>query len=106
MVTTPEILDEYSRVADELSEQFPSMDISEMLELAFTRTDVIAAPDLKEPVCDDADDDKFLACALAGKAKCIVSGDKHLQKVTEFEGIAILSPRKFIDRYLHNHEQA
>ena len=100
LVTTPEILDEYSRVAEELSEQFPEIDISDLLKLALTATEVIVAPGLKEPVCDDADDDKFLACALAGKAKFIVSGDKHLRKVAIYKGIKILTPRRFIDQYL------
>jgi predicted nucleic acid-binding protein len=51
-------------------------------------------------VCEDPDDDKFLACAIAGKSKIIISGDTHLLKVSGYEGIKVLRPRKFFDEYL------
>ena len=46
------------------------------------------------------DDDKFLACAIAGKSKLIVSGDKHLLRVSGYRGIKVERPREFIDEYL------
>jgi predicted nucleic acid-binding protein len=52
------------------------------------------------PVCDDPDDDKFIACAIAAKCKMIVSGDKHLLKVSGFKGIGVIRPREFVDKYL------
>jgi len=55
---------------------------------------------LSAPVCRDPDDDKFIACALASKSKLIVSGDKHLLKVSGFRGVRILKPRDFVDTYL------
>ena len=55
---------------------------------------------LSEPVCDDPDDDKFIACAISGRAKYIVSGDKHLLKESGYEGLKIVTPRQFLDRYL------
>jgi predicted nucleic acid-binding protein len=55
---------------------------------------------LKEPVCEDPDDDKFFACAIASASKVIISGDKHLLKVSGYEGIQVLKPREFVDRYL------
>jgi len=55
---------------------------------------------LPEPVCDDPDDDKFLACAIAGKCNVIVSGDKHVLKVSGYRGIEVVRPRKFVDEYL------
>jgi predicted nucleic acid-binding protein len=53
-----------------------------------------------EPVCSDPDDDKFLACAIAGGSKIIVSGDKHLLKISGFQGIEILKPQELVNRYL------
>lgn len=47
-------------------------------------------------VAADPDDDKFLACALAADAAFIVSGDKHLLSLKEFQGIPILAPSQFI----------
>ena len=45
---------------------------------------------------DDPDDDKFLECGIACHANYIVSGDSHLQRAKEFEGIKILSPSNFL----------
>jgi predicted nucleic acid-binding protein len=51
-------------------------------------------------ICEDPDDDKFLECAVAGKCEIIVSGDKHLLRVEEYQGITILNPRNFVEKYL------
>ncbi len=53
-----------------------------------------------ESVCEDPEDDKFIACALAGRCKVIISGDRHLLKVSGFGEIRVMSPRQFIDKYL------
>ena len=40
----------------------------------------------------DADDDHVLACALAGRADLIVSGDKHLHRLGgQYQGIPIVT---------------
>ena len=54
---------------------------------------------LDAPVCRDPDDDWVLATALAGRAEAIVTGDADLLVLGAFEGIAILSPRQFIERW-------
>ena len=104
IVTSPEILQEYERVADELAKEYPSINISPILDLLAVKADVINAPRLAEPVCEDAEDDKFIACALASKAACIASGDKHLLKVSGYEGMKVLRPRAFVDRYIQREE--
>jgi len=40
--------------------------------------EVITAPKGSPFVALDPDDDKFIWCAMAGKAACIISGDEHL----------------------------
>lgn len=49
--------------------------------------------------CRDPKDDKFLEVAIDGKATLIVSGDRDLLDVQSYRGIAILSPRLFLDHY-------
>ncbi|HAO79784.1 MAG TPA: putative toxin-antitoxin system toxin component, PIN family [Verrucomicrobia subdivision 3 bacterium] len=46
----------------------------------------------------DADDDIFLACALASGAKVIVSHDKDLLELEKPFGIEILKPTTFVAR--------
>ena len=50
---------------------------------------------------EDAEDNKILECALAAGANVIVSGDKHLLKLSKFRKTKILTPRQFFD-YLEN----
>jgi putative PIN family toxin of toxin-antitoxin system len=79
LVISPEILEEYRRVAAILAEQFPPVDIQAILDIVDNESESYDAPSLLESICDDPDDDKFLACALASNTVTIVSGDKHLR---------------------------
>jgi putative PIN family toxin of toxin-antitoxin system len=47
--------------------------------------------------CRDPHDNKFLELAISGKAKCIVSGDQDLLVLHPFRGVAIVTPRGFVD---------
>jgi putative PIN family toxin of toxin-antitoxin system len=47
-------------------------------------------------VLDDADDDQFIALALAGEARYLVSGDDHLLRLGQHQGITILKPAAFL----------
>lgn len=100
LVLSPEILEEYRRVANVLAEGFPPIDLQALLALVEREAEFHDALALPKPICDDPDDDKFLACAIASGAKVIVSGDKHLLKVSGFNNIEIIKPRIFVDTYL------
>ena len=47
-------------------------------------------------VVGDQEDDIVLACARDGQADYLVSGDPHLTKLGEFEGIKIVTPDQFL----------
>ncbi len=100
IVTSPYILDEYWRVGKELASRFSGVDLEPWLQLLTVKAQVIEAAPLEENVCSDPDDDKFLACAIAGNTKTILTGYKHLLAVCGYEGIAILKPRAFVEKYL------
>ena len=100
ILLSQEILEEYKRVAQEISRKFPSIDIDEILDLVAFYAELVDTSKIKVKTCRDPTDDKFLACALAGGAQVIVSGDKHLLEIAEFHGVEILSPRDFIEKYL------
>ena len=53
---------------------------------------------------DDPDDNRVLECALAGRADFIVSGDRHLLRMGNYEGIAIVSVRRFFETVSHPHK--
>jgi len=100
LVVSQEVLDEYKRVGEILAEERPKIDLNPILNFVIENAKVYKPVKLKEPVCEDPDDDKFFACALASGSKIIISGDKHLLKVSGYEGIEVLKPREFVDRYL------
>lgn len=52
---------------------------------------------LDRPVCRNSDDDQVLATAHSGGAEAIVTGDRDLLDLGSFEGIAILTPRQFLE---------
>jgi uncharacterized protein len=48
-------------------------------------------------VAADPADDIYVAAAAEGLAEYIVSGDRHLLDLGEYQSIRILTPRKFLD---------
>ena len=48
-------------------------------------------------IAEDPDDDRILECAMAARARVIVSGDRHLLRLGSFRSILIQSPREFLD---------
>ncbi len=104
VVVSPEILEEYQRVGGILVKQFPKVDLGPIIDLLALEANLVSPPPLPQPICADPDDDKFLACALASRTKFVITGDKHLLKVSGYRGIEIVRPRKFVDEYLTNRE--
>ena len=100
LIVSRDILDEYGRIGSMLSEQFPLINFEPMLRFVMANAVIVKAGKLHQPVCDDPDDDKFFACALSAGCKTIISGDKHLLKVSGFQEISVLKPREFAERYL------
>ena len=98
LVVSPEILAEYQRVGVILAEQHPAIHFEPVIEFVIQNAAIYSAPPLPESVCDDPDDDKFLACALASGCNLIVSGDKHLLAASGYREVEVLKPRKFLER--------
>lgn len=46
----------------------------------------------------DPDDDKFLECAVAGRAQYLVTGDRDLREPGSFRGTTILTAGEFLER--------
>jgi len=44
-------------------------------------------------------DDKFLECAVSGKAKALISGDKDLLVLRQFRTVEILTPSQFLSGF-------
>ena len=65
---------------------------------SFTRA---VAPSVKfRVVAADPDDNRILECAHASKSEYIVTGDKDLLRLREFEGIQIITLADFLELHL------
>ncbi len=62
-------------------------------------TEWIAPPIHLHVIQSDPSDNRFLECAVAGHADALVSGDKHLLDLKQYEGIPILTPTVFLNRF-------
>lgn len=100
LVVSAPVLEEYQRVSQELAEAFPQVDLAASLALLATHATLRKPRKLPASVCADPDDDKFLACALGGRTKMIVSGDRHLLAVDGYRGVRVLRPRQFVEEHL------
>jgi putative PIN family toxin of toxin-antitoxin system len=99
IVLSRQILDEYQRVAQTLAAKFQTIDIVPIIDLVTIHGQFVDSSGTNIAVCEDPDDDKFIECAVAGRCDTIVSGDRHLLKLSGYEGIDVLSPRNFVDKY-------
>jgi predicted nucleic acid-binding protein len=50
-----------------------------------------------EAVKDDPDDNRVLECAVEAGSDCIVTRDKDLLRLAEYEGISIVTPSQFLE---------
>jgi putative PIN family toxin of toxin-antitoxin system len=58
---------------------------------------IVAPSEVPNNACRDPRDLNVLGTAVAGKAHCLVSGDKDLLILGEYGGIPIQSPRAFCE---------
>jgi putative PIN family toxin of toxin-antitoxin system len=96
LVTSGALLDELD---EKLSGKFavPESKARAFLSQLKSKASVVNPSFVLDAVPDDPDDNRVLECAVAGKANCIVSGDRHLLRLGSYEGIAILTVRRFIE---------
>lgn len=63
---------------------------------------VLVSPGMKLSVIDRHEaDNRIIECAVQGKAQYVVSGDRHVLSLKEYQGIKILSPTEFLGEINH-----
>jgi putative PIN family toxin of toxin-antitoxin system len=101
LVLSVPIFAEYREAGAEFEAAYGGSDFEAFASLLLMNSEIVDAPEhLPERVCSDPDDEKFLTCALTAGVRIIVSGDRGLQAVTGWNDIDVVSPRRFLERYL------
>ena len=96
-----EILEEYLRVL-----AYPKFKLSRQEIRGLIEGDLLPFVEIVNPgrrrmkvVITDPSDDKFLECAVAGKADVLISGDKALLGIGRYRRVQIQSPPQFLDAF-------
>lgn len=99
VLVSPAIVDEVSRVtAYEKLQKYPRLreNRQEFAQLLSEQAIWMEPGETLMVVEEDESDNRYVECAVAGNAHYLVSGDPHLLKVDEYQGIRIVSPATFV----------
>ena|SRR3989338_757440 len=95
-VLSPTLLEDFLRAIEKprLRSRVSSEYLEEIISLIHEKA-IVVEPKNRVKVCRDPDDDAVIECAVAGKARLIVTGDKDLLVMKSYKEVKILSPRLF-----------
>jgi putative PIN family toxin of toxin-antitoxin system len=98
IVTAPDLLNELHQVlARESMQRFIQPDEAEILMDALRqRATLLPALGAVPPITADAKDDKFVACAIIGQARYLISTDQDILALGLISGVACTTPEQFL----------
>lgn len=96
--TTQEILNEFSEV---LKRDFlyNELEIQNLLEKVIQFLTLVIPSKKVDIVKEDIDDNKVIECAIESNSEFILSYDRHLLKIREYQGIKIIKPEELTVDY-------
>ena len=100
VLASPPIIKEIMRVTayERIQKKYPLVKEHRLqyVELIMAQS-ILVEPEHKPAVIvEDESDNRYVECGVAGNAQYIVSGDEHLLKVGEYQGIVMISPASFL----------
>ena len=98
LLTSHVMLDELDRVLQypRLHRYYDAETRVGFVALVAAMGEIVDVPEAVPRICRDPDDDWIIACAVAGDADVIVSGDRDLLDLGQVGPIPILSARQFL----------
>jgi uncharacterized protein len=104
LILSREILQEYVEVLDykEIKNKIrdKKLDMQRTAEKIASISTIVSPKEKISIIKNDPSDNKILECAKAGHVKFIITNDKHLLTLNEFEGIKIVTPKEFLENRL------
>ena len=100
VVISPALLTELRRAVDyprvRKYLEAPQKTVASLIKRLETVATVVEPQLSLHVVKEDPDDNRVLECAIAGKASYIITGDAHLLRLKECQGVVILNPVEFL----------
>ncbi len=100
LVSAPELLEELARVLryPRLQRYYDATQRDRFVALIAALSELFQLPEELPSISRDAADDRVIACAVVGRADCIVSGDRDLLDLQAVGGIPILTAAQFLQQ--------
>lgn len=96
---TIEIVDEYQEIVQKMIDRKEGH-INKNIVAPLIKIMKIIEPVSNVKICRDPDDDKFISGAKDAHARYVVSGDKDLLVLKQYDSIQIVTAKLFCDKYL------
>ena len=97
LISSMEIIDELVKTLKDFKIQMSDSMIEDWRNLIIENSIIVESTSKIEVIKDDPDDNKFLEVAVDGKAELIVSQDRHLLNLKEYNGIKIVKPEEAVN---------
>ncbi|TYO96568.1 putative toxin-antitoxin system toxin component, PIN family [Desulfallas thermosapovorans] len=97
-----QILSEFYRVTQYPKFRFSNDEVDGFIGRLLPVITFITPTEKIDIVIADPDDNKIIECAVASGSSYIISGDKHLLKLGEYKGIAIIKAPDFLQLIIND----
>ena len=101
LVVSREIIQEYLRVLSYPKLELSSQEVRQVMEeMVLPYADLVErVPPLSHSTAGvEKDDMKFLACAAAGGARYLITGDKGFLRTGEYRSVELIAPASFLEK--------
>jgi putative PIN family toxin of toxin-antitoxin system len=97
-VTSREILEEFKeKLIYKL--RFESERVDKIIDEILAYSELIILTNIPKIIIEDPDDDIIMAVAITGNANYIVSGDKHLLNIGQYQDISMVTANDFLSNF-------
>ena len=97
LAVSDDILNEIERVLRRPKFGWPQEQIDDAIRRLGVFAEHVEPKQRVDVVKDDPTDNRILECAAASGSEYLVSGDKHLLKVGQYQGVKIVTPADFVE---------
>ena len=99
MAISAEMLDEFQGVLEGRKFCYPSAIVRTIVNELLAVSELVRRTTKVKVIKADPADNHILECALESRVACILTGDRHLLGLGQFEGIPILDVATFLATY-------